>query len=49
MLFIFVAICQLNFFSTQHNDNLDKDILDFDYRSSALLDCLSTACMDDGC
>ena len=35
--------------SKQHYDNLEKDLLDFDYRSSALPYCLSLACMDDGC
>ena len=35
--------------SIQHNNNLEKDLLDFDYGSGALLDCLSLACMDNGC
>ena len=35
--------------SIQHNNNLEKDLLDFDYSSGALLYCLSLACMDDGC
>ena len=49
MLFIFVAYFQsvkvprsiviINY--------LEEDLLDFEY--SALLDCLSMSCMDDGC
>ena len=34
---------------TQHYDNLEKDLLDFDYSSGALLDCFLLACMDNGC
>ena len=38
--------------SIQHNNNSEKDLLDFDYShdsSGALLDYLSLACMGDGC
>ena len=35
--------------SIQHNNNLEKNLLDFDYGSGALPDCLSLACMGDSC
>ena len=48
MLFIYVASVNKKA-SIQHNNNLEKDLLDFAYSSGALLHCLSLACMDDGC
>ena len=51
MLFIFVAHFQSVKVprSIVIKNYLEKDLLDFDYSSSALLDCLSMSCMDDGC